>query len=89
MLHTASTWDGFFEAAYATEVWKDTRNAYKILVEKPKRKRPLRRPRRKWGYNIKIDVMEMWWEGTDWINLSQDRDRLTALVNTAMNSRVP
>jgi hypothetical protein len=33
-----------------------TRNAYRILVGKPKGKRPLGRPRRKWVDNIKIDL---------------------------------
>jgi hypothetical protein len=30
------------------------RNAYRILVGKPKGKRPLERIRRRWEYNIKI-----------------------------------
>jgi hypothetical protein len=27
-----------------------------MLVEKPERKRPLGRPRRRWTYNIKVDL---------------------------------
>jgi hypothetical protein len=34
------------------------RNAYRILVGKPERKRPLGRPRRRWVANIKIDLRE-------------------------------
>jgi hypothetical protein len=34
------------------------RNAYKILVGKPKGKRQLGRPRRRWEDNIKIDLKE-------------------------------
>jgi hypothetical protein len=34
----------------------ETRNAYRILVGKPERKRPLGRPRRKWMDTIKIDL---------------------------------
>jgi hypothetical protein len=34
---------------------EETRNAYRILVEKPEGKRPLGRPRRRWVDNIKID----------------------------------
>jgi hypothetical protein len=32
------------------------RNAYRILVGKPEGKRPLRRPRRGWVDNIKMDL---------------------------------
>jgi hypothetical protein len=31
-------------------------NAYRILVGKPEGKRPLRRPRRRWVDNIKMDL---------------------------------
>jgi hypothetical protein len=37
-------------------------NAYSIQVEKPKRKRPLGRPRRRWADNIKIDLREIGWD---------------------------
>jgi hypothetical protein len=67
----------------------ETRNAYRILVGKPERKRPLRRPRRRWVDNIKIDRRETGWDGMDWIDVAQDRDRWRALVNTVMNLRVP
>jgi hypothetical protein len=33
-------------------------NAYRILVGKPEGKRPLGRPRRRWGANIKIQLTE-------------------------------
>jgi hypothetical protein len=36
-------------------------------------------------FNIKMDVREIEWDGMDWIELAQDRDRWRALVNTAMN----
>jgi len=39
-------------------------------------KRPLGRPRHRWEYNIKMDLLEIGWEvGMDWIDLVQDRDR--------------
>jgi hypothetical protein len=47
-----------------------TRNAYRILVGKPEGKRPLGRPRRRWVYNIKIDLREIGWDGMDWIDLA-------------------
>jgi hypothetical protein len=34
----------------------DKRNACRILLGKPKGRRPLRRPRRRWMDNIKIDL---------------------------------
>jgi hypothetical protein len=48
-------------------------NAYRLLVGKPERKRPLGRPRRRWVDNIKIDLLEIGWSGVDWIDLAQDR----------------
>jgi hypothetical protein len=41
------------------------RNVYKILVGKPKGKRPLGRPRRRWEDSIRMDVREIWWEVVD------------------------
>jgi hypothetical protein len=37
---------------------REKRYAYRILVGNPERKRPLRRPRRKWVDNIKTDLRE-------------------------------
>jgi hypothetical protein len=67
----------------------EKRNAYRILVGKPERKRPLGRPRRMCVDNIKMDLREIGWDGMDWIDLAQDRDYWRALVNTVMNLRVP
>jgi hypothetical protein len=43
----------------------EKRNAYRTLVGKPERKRPIRRPRRMWVNNIKIDLRETGWYGFD------------------------
>jgi hypothetical protein len=67
----------------------ERRNAYRILVGKPDGKRPLGRPRRRWVDNIKINLREVGWDGRDWIDLAQDRDRWRAYVNAVMNLRVP
>jgi hypothetical protein len=67
----------------------ERRGAYRALVEKPERRRPLGRPRRRWEDNIKMDLREIGWGGMDWINLAQDRDRRRAFVNMVMNIRVP
>jgi hypothetical protein len=42
-----------------------------------------------WVDNIKMDLREIGWDGMDWIHLVHDRDQWRALVNTAMNMRVP
>ena len=61
----------------------------KVLVGKPEGKRPLRRPRRSWEDNIKMDLEEVGRGCGDWMELAQDRDRWRALVSTVMNFRVP
>jgi hypothetical protein len=58
-------------------------------VGKPEGKRPLGRPRCRLVDNIKIDLIEIGWDGMDWIDVAQDRVQWRALVNTAMNLRVP
>jgi hypothetical protein len=67
----------------------DRRGVYRALVGRPEGKRPLGRPRRRWEDNIKIDLPEAGWGGTEWIDLAQDRDRWRALVSAVMNLRVP
>jgi hypothetical protein len=42
---------------------REKRNAYRILVGKPERKRPLERPRRRSMDNNKIDVRGTEWDG--------------------------
>jgi hypothetical protein len=39
--------------------------------------------------NIKMDLREVGWDGRDWIDLTEDRDRWRAYVNAVMNLRVP
>jgi hypothetical protein len=67
----------------------ERRNAYRILVGKPEGKRPLGRPRRRCADNIKMDLREVGWDGMDWIDVAQGRDRWRAYVNAVMNLRVP
>jgi hypothetical protein len=66
----------------------EKRNAYRLLMGKPDGKRPLRRPRRRWVDNIRMDLGEVGWGDVDWIGLAQDRDRWRAVVNSVMNPRV-
>jgi hypothetical protein len=74
-------------AGHVSRMW-EKRNACRILVRRDG-KRPQGRPRRKWVDNIKIDLREIGWNGTDWIDLAQDRNQKRALVNAAMNLRSP
>jgi hypothetical protein len=67
----------------------ENRNAYRLLVGKPERKRPLGRPRRRWVENIRMDLGEVGWGDVDWIGLAQDKNRWRALVNSVLNLRVP
>jgi hypothetical protein len=46
-----------------------------------------RRENRK-SYNIKMDLIEVGWDGMDWIDLVPDRGRWRALVNKVMNLRI-
>ena len=65
------------------------RGACRVLMGKPEGKIPLRRPKRRWEDNIKMDLQEVGCEGMDWIDLAQDRDRWWAVVSAVMNLRVP
>jgi len=67
----------------------ERKGVYRVFVGKPKGKRPLGRPRRRWEDNIKMDLQEVGCVGMDWIELAQDRTRWLALVNAAMALRVP
>jgi hypothetical protein len=67
----------------------EKRNVYRLLVGKPEGKRPLRRPRRRWMDNIKLDLLEIGLNVVYWIGLAQDRHRWRALVNSVMKLRVP
>ena len=59
----------------------ERRGVYMVLVGKSEGKRPLRRPRRRWENNIKMDFLEVECGGMDWIDLAKDKDRWRALVN--------
>jgi hypothetical protein len=42
------------------------------VIGKPGGKRQLRRCRRMWKNNVKMDFRELAWENVDWIRLDQD-----------------
>jgi hypothetical protein len=39
--------------------------------------------------NIRMNLRDIGWGGTDWVDLAQDKDQWRPLVNTVMNLRVP
>jgi hypothetical protein len=65
------------------------RGVYRVLVGRPKGRRPLGRPRRRWKDNIKLNLRETEINGANWIRLAQDRVQWRAFVNMIMNLRVP
>jgi hypothetical protein len=65
------------------------KNAYRLLVGKPQEKRLTERPRRRWVYNIKMDLGETGWDDVDWIALAQDRNQWGTLVTAVMNIWLP
>jgi hypothetical protein len=67
----------------------EVRGVYRVLVGRPEGKRPLGRPRRRWEDNIKMDLREIGIDGTNLIQLTQDRVQWRTCVNTVMNLRVP
>jgi len=50
----------------------EARGVYRVLVGKPKGKRPLGRCRHRWEDNIKMDLREIGIDGVNWIHLAQD-----------------
>jgi hypothetical protein len=65
------------------------RGVYRVLVGKPEGKRRLGKPRRRWEYNIEMDLRMIGFYGANWIRLSKDRVQWWAFVKTVMNLRVP
>ena len=60
-------------------------NAFKILTGK----RPLQSPGHRWEDNIRMDLEEIGINAGNWVDSTQDRNYWRALVNAALNLRVP
>ena len=77
--------------SYARNVARmdEGRSALKILTGKPTGKRPLGRPRRRWEDNIEMDLEEIGINAGNWVDSARDGNYLRALVNAALNLRVP
>jgi hypothetical protein len=65
----------------------EMRNIY-ILVRKSEGKRPFSRPMHRWEGNIRMDLKEIGWEGMDWVQLAQNKNKWQVVVNMVMNLRV-
>ena len=65
------------------------RSAFKILKGKHTGKRPLGRPRRRWEDYTRMDLEEIGINSGNWVDSAQDRNYWIALLNAALNLRVP
>ena len=61
----------------------------KCKLYKPTGKRPLGRPRCRWEDNTRMNLEEIVINVGNWVDLVQDKDYWRALVNAALNLRVP
>ena len=77
------------EVGWACSTCWESRGVFRVLVVKPEEKRLLERPRHRCRDNSKVDLQEVGCKGMGFIDVSQDRGRCRALVNAAMNLRVP
>ena len=68
---------------------EEGRKAFKILTGKPTRKRPFGRPRRRWEDNIRMHLEEIVINAGNSVDSAQDMNYWRALVNVALNLRVP
>ena len=60
-----------------------------ILTGTPTGKSPSGKPRRRWEYNIRMDLKEIGVNRRNWVDSVKDRDYWRVLVNVALNLRVP
>jgi len=67
----------------------EVRGVYRVLVGKPKGRRPLGKPRCRWVDNIRMDLQEVGCGYMDWIWLAHNRDRWRTFVSAVMNLWVP
>jgi hypothetical protein len=67
----------------------EERGVYMVLVGRPERKRPLERPMRRWEDNINMDLRDIGIDGTNWIQLAQDRVLWRTFVKMVINLWIP
>jgi hypothetical protein len=64
---------------HVARVW-ERKGAFSVLVEKSQGRRLLTRPRSRLKVNTKMDLQEVRWGETDWIDLTPNRDRWRTLT---------
>ena len=67
---------------------EEGRSAFIIVTGKPTGKRPLRKPRRRWDDNIRMDINKCH-VGKHLVDSAQARDYWIALVIVAFNLQIP
>jgi hypothetical protein len=60
---------------------EEMRNAHKIVIRKPGRKRQRGRPKHRWENNIRVDAEAIEREGVGLMHLAQDKVHLEVLVS--------
>jgi len=68
---------------------EEGRGVYRVLVERPKGKKPLERHRCRWEENIKTNLKETGINRANWIQLAQDRVWWQVFESVVMNLQVP
>ena len=68
---------------------EEGRSSFKILTGTSTEKRLLGRPRRRWEDNIRMDLEEIGINAGNSVDSAQDRNYWRALVNAALNLRIP
>jgi hypothetical protein len=66
----------------------ESRNTDGVLVGTPAENPSLVRHKRRWEYNIKVDLKRIRLEGVNSINLAQDRHKRRGVLNIIMRFRV-
>jgi len=67
----------------------ERRSVYSVLAGNYEGKRPLRKTRRRWEDDVKMNLQEVRFGGMNWTGLAPDRDSWRVLVNVVMNLGVP
>ena len=68
---------------------EEERSAFKILTGKPTGNKLLRRPRRRWEDDVRVDLKEICINTRSAVDFTQDTDYWRALVNATLNVLVP
>jgi hypothetical protein len=70
-------------------VWVRGERFTEFFAGRPEGMRPPGKPRHRWEDNIKVDLRETGINGSNWIQLAQDRVQWQAFVSTIMTIQIP